>query len=236
MQSGSEAMPITEIVERNGEVRRVPRERRECRQTSTSSKLVTTPAVPIPIHVPIPTPFMAGFRHTLQSTGVKTPRLPARSPNLNAYGERFVRTIKSECLAHMIPLSERHLCIVVKELTGHYHLERKYQGRENRLIDNTREGFGRNNASKDNPHSDSGMSQSPPPPIGVASDRVQSRAMSARRFASANRQFPARLTELASRADVFLCRAIGQQFDGGGGCDETQSIPCWRTAKERHHA
>ena len=62
-------------------------------------------------------------------------KLPARSPNLNAYAERFVRTIKSECLSQIIPLGERHLRNAVNEFTEHYHLERNHQGLNNRLID-----------------------------------------------------------------------------------------------------
>ena len=69
---------------------------------------------------------------------MKTVRLPARSPNLNAYAERFVRTIKSECLSQIIPLGERHLRNAVKEFTEHYHLERNHQGLNNRLIDDNR--------------------------------------------------------------------------------------------------
>ena len=79
--------------------------------------------------------FTAGFRRIVRSAGVDPLRLPARSPNLNAYAERFVRSIKSECLAQIIPLSERHLRSVVTEFTEHYHLERNHQGLENRLID-----------------------------------------------------------------------------------------------------
>jgi putative transposase len=70
----------------------------------------------------------------LNSSNVETVKLPARSPNLNAYAERFVRSIKSECLAQIIPLGERHLRAVVKEFTEHYHLERNHQGLENELI------------------------------------------------------------------------------------------------------
>ena len=62
-------------------------------------------------------------------------KLPARSPNLNAYAERFVRSIKSECLAQIIPLGERRLCHAVKEYTEHYHVERNHQGLDNRLIE-----------------------------------------------------------------------------------------------------
>jgi len=49
-------------------------------------------------------------------------KLPAQSPNLNAYPERFVRSIKSECLSRIIPLAEEHLRHAVKEYTEHDHL------------------------------------------------------------------------------------------------------------------
>ncbi len=61
-------------------------------------------------------------------------KLPARSPNLNAYAERFVRSIKSECVAQIIPLGERHLRAAVKAYTEHYHVERNHQGIGNELI------------------------------------------------------------------------------------------------------
>ena len=57
-----------------------------------------------------------------------------RSPDLTPT-ERFVRSIKSECLAQIIPLGERHLRTAVKEYTEHYHLERNHQGLENELIE-----------------------------------------------------------------------------------------------------
>ena len=78
--------------------------------------------------------FTDGLRMILESSGVETVKLPARSPNLNAYAERFVRSIKSECLAKIIPLGERHLREAVKEYTEHYHLERNHQGINNELI------------------------------------------------------------------------------------------------------
>ncbi len=79
--------------------------------------------------------FTEAFREVLGSSGVRMVKLPARSPDLNAYAERFVRSIKSECLAQIIPLGERHLRTAVKEYTGHYHLERNHQGLENELIE-----------------------------------------------------------------------------------------------------
>lgn len=54
---------------------------------------------------------------------------------MNAYAERFVRSIKEECLSKVIPIGERHLRQVIEEFTEHYHLERNHQGLGNRLID-----------------------------------------------------------------------------------------------------
>jgi putative transposase len=68
------------------------------------------------------------FRTLLQAAGVQRLRLPSRSPNLNAYAERFVRAIKHECLRHIIPVGERHLRAVVREFMEHYHAERNHQG------------------------------------------------------------------------------------------------------------
>ncbi len=79
--------------------------------------------------------FTDGFRKILKPSGVKTVKLPARSPNLNAYAERFVRSVKSECLEKIIPLGERHLRKAVKEYTEHYHFERNHQGLDNELIE-----------------------------------------------------------------------------------------------------
>jgi len=79
--------------------------------------------------------FTRAFRAISKSSGVATVKLPARSPDLNAYAERFVRSIKSECLSQIIPLGERHLRRAVKGYTEHYHLERNHQGLDNRLIE-----------------------------------------------------------------------------------------------------
>jgi transposase InsO family protein len=62
-------------------------------------------------------------------------RLPARSPNLNAFAERFVLSIRSECLDRIVPLGERHLRRAVSEFVAHYHRERNHQGVEDRLIE-----------------------------------------------------------------------------------------------------
>ena len=59
---------------------------------------------------------------------------------MNAYAERFVRSVKSECLAKIIPLGLRHLRKAVKEYTEHYHFERNHQGLDNKLIKNRSDG------------------------------------------------------------------------------------------------
>jgi transposase InsO family protein len=56
------------------------------------------------------------------------------SPNLNAYAERFVRSIKDECLDRMIFVGQESLRRAVTEYMEHYHLERNHQGLQNRLI------------------------------------------------------------------------------------------------------
>src|SRR5450432_378618 len=72
--------------------------------------------------------YTAHFRALLQTAGVQLVRLPSRSPNRNAYAERFVRSIKHECLRHIVPLGEGHLRAVVREFMEHYHAERNHQG------------------------------------------------------------------------------------------------------------
>ena len=62
---------------------------------------------------------------------------PERAPNANAYAERFVRSIKEECLDRMIPIGERHFRHAVAEYVEHYHQERNHQGLDNRLIAGT---------------------------------------------------------------------------------------------------
>jgi transposase InsO family protein len=77
----------------------------------------------------------ARFRAILKSGGVASVRLPAKSPNLNAYAERFVLSIKSECLDRMVLIGERHLRRAIDEFVEHYHLERPHQGIGNELIE-----------------------------------------------------------------------------------------------------
>jgi putative transposase len=79
--------------------------------------------------------FTAQFRDVLLRAGVSPIRLPPRSPNLNAFAERFVPSIKSECLNRIVPLGESHLRRAISEYMRHYHAERFHQGLGGRLIE-----------------------------------------------------------------------------------------------------
>jgi len=78
--------------------------------------------------------FTQRFVDILGTTGVKTVKLPARSPDLNAYAERFVLSARTECLRRMIPLGEKHLRATLAAYIEHYHLERNHQGLGNELL------------------------------------------------------------------------------------------------------
>src|SRR6202043_2762884 len=78
--------------------------------------------------------FCASFRSALASGGVKTIQLPAKSPNLNAFAERWVRSVKQECLSKLILFGEGSLSRVLAEYSRHYHSERNHQGKGNRLL------------------------------------------------------------------------------------------------------
>ena len=74
------------------------------------------------------------FLSMLADVGIGSVKLPPRSPNLNAYAERFVRTIKEECLEQMILFGEKALRNNIREFLDHFHQERNHQGLGNRLI------------------------------------------------------------------------------------------------------
>jgi transposase InsO family protein len=78
--------------------------------------------------------YTVGFRRLLRDSGVTPVVLPARSPNLNAFAERFVESVKSECSDRLVLLGERHLRAAVAEFVHHYHEERPHQGLGNALI------------------------------------------------------------------------------------------------------
>ena len=62
-------------------------------------------------------------RARLQDAGIRVIRTPYRAPNANAHAERFVRSIKGECLNRLIPFGERHFRQAVAEFVAHYHGE-----------------------------------------------------------------------------------------------------------------
>jgi putative transposase len=78
--------------------------------------------------------FTLAFRETLAAADVQVVRLPPRSPHLNAFAERFVRTIKESSLDRIIFVGEASLRRALQEFAAHYHHERNHQGLGNRLI------------------------------------------------------------------------------------------------------
>jgi putative transposase len=78
--------------------------------------------------------FWASFRSVLAAGGMKTILLPARSPNLNAFAERWVRSAKEGCLSRLILFGEGPLSRTLAEFSPHYHGERNHQGKGNKLL------------------------------------------------------------------------------------------------------
>jgi len=68
-----------------------------------------------------------GFTDILKDTGIKPLKLPAQSPDLNAYAERFVKSVKTECLDHLILSSVDQLEYVLEQYSQYYHHERIHQ-------------------------------------------------------------------------------------------------------------
>jgi putative transposase len=71
--------------------------------------------------------FAVAFRDTLASASGQAVRLPPRSPNLNAYAERFVRSVKESCLERLMLVGEGSLQRAVREFVAHYHHERNHR-------------------------------------------------------------------------------------------------------------
>ena len=78
--------------------------------------------------------FSQDFRTILKAAGVEPVRLPARSPNLNAIAERFVKSIKESCLDRMVLIGEASLHRASSHFVVHYHAERNHQGLANKII------------------------------------------------------------------------------------------------------
>jgi transposase InsO family protein len=80
------------------------------------------------------TKFCTIFQQIIDDAGVERVVLPPRSPNLHAYAERWVRSIKEECLARVILFGEAALSRTLHEYVEHYHHERNHQGKGNVLL------------------------------------------------------------------------------------------------------
>jgi putative transposase len=74
-------------------------------------------------------------RQLLETFGARVIQTPFRAPSCNAHAERFVRSIKEECLSRVIPLGDRHFRRLLAEFLVHYHRERNHQGLGNDLIE-----------------------------------------------------------------------------------------------------
>jgi len=78
--------------------------------------------------------FCAAFDDVLRSSGVHCLTLPPRSPNLNAFAERWVRSVKEECLSKLVLFGEGSLHRALNEFIAHFHSERNHQGKGNVLL------------------------------------------------------------------------------------------------------
>ncbi len=78
--------------------------------------------------------FSSAFDDALKGRRVKILRSQFRAPNMNAYVERFVQSIKQECLDHFIVFGAQHMDYLCSEYLEYYHTERPHQGRGNELL------------------------------------------------------------------------------------------------------
>jgi hypothetical protein len=74
------------------------------------------------------------FQQIIDAAGVTRVPLPPRSPNLNAYAERWVRSVKEECLSRFILFGEASLRYALAQYGAHFHHERNHQGKGNVLL------------------------------------------------------------------------------------------------------
>ena len=80
------------------------------------------------------TKFTADFCRILKNAGVEVVRTAFQAPNMNAFAERWVRSVKSECLDKMILFGQGHLERALGEFVDHFHVERPHQGVGNELV------------------------------------------------------------------------------------------------------
>ena len=85
------------------------------------------------------TKFTAKFDEILGADGIKPVRTQPRSPNMNAFAERFVLAAKRECLDHFVVFGEKHLRYLIDTFIRHYHRNRPHQGLDNRPPDSVNE-------------------------------------------------------------------------------------------------
>ena len=78
--------------------------------------------------------YCPAFQQIIDAAGVTRVPLPPRSPNLNAYAERWVRSVKEECLSRLILFGERSLRRALTEYVTHFHQERPHQGKGNVIL------------------------------------------------------------------------------------------------------
>jgi transposase InsO family protein len=78
--------------------------------------------------------YCPAFQHIIDTAGVTRVAIPPRSPNLNAYAERWVRSVKEECLSRLILFGEASLRQVLTQYVAHFHNERNHQGKGNVLL------------------------------------------------------------------------------------------------------
>jgi transposase InsO family protein len=74
------------------------------------------------------TKYVSGFDQVFAGSGCRVITTPYRTPNANAVAERFVRTIRTECLDHLLVVNQRHLERVLRSYTRHYNNHRPHQG------------------------------------------------------------------------------------------------------------
>jgi len=72
--------------------------------------------------------YSAAFDAIFQASGLEPLKLPPQSPNLNAFAQRWVRSVKDQCLDQMILLGQRALEHLLQQYVAHHHTERNHRG------------------------------------------------------------------------------------------------------------